>query len=188
MGHGVSAAQMAYWMQDLTEISLLDYIFSQQDRIGNIDYVPYWHWVEGGGVRLAEAEGATPPPGSAGHTPLLIKRTWLNDNDASGKRRYANFAKTTGMLEKIRHYNPDTYRRLMALAADLEARGPLNAYLRDTFGLTEVQLRQAVGNTLKAADILRATCKTGRMRFDLDPDPFLASGKAVPRDIDCDRP
>ena len=48
MRHGVSPQQMAFWMQDLTEITLLDFIFSQQDRIGNIDYVDYWHWSENG--------------------------------------------------------------------------------------------------------------------------------------------
>jgi hypothetical protein len=188
MREGVSDAQMAYWMQDLTEITLLDYIFSQQDRIGNIDYAAYWHWAEGGEVKLAEARGTNPPAEAAGHNPLLIKRTWLNDNDAGGKRRYANFAKTTGMLEKIRHYNPETYRRLMALDRDFQGEGRLFGYLRDTFGLTNAQFKQAVSNTHKAAAILRRTCKAGTLRFDLDPDNFLATGEAEPHKLDCDTP
>ncbi len=188
MRGGVSDAQMAYWMQDLTEITLLDYIFSQQDRIGNIDYVAYWHWTEGEEVKLAEARGGKPPTEAAAHKPLLIKRTWLNDNDAGGKRMYANFAKTTGMLEKIRHYNPETYRRVMALDKDFNGKGRLYGYLRDTFGLTNAQLEQAVSNTHKAADILRRSCKAGKLRFDLDPDNFLATGKAKLHRLDCDNP
>jgi hypothetical protein len=188
MGGGVSEAQMAYWMQDLTEITLLDYIFSQQDRIGNIDYVPYWHWSEGGNVRQAKADGESPPAAITAHKPVLIKRTWLNDNDAGGKRKYVNFTKKTGMLEKIRHYNPRTYRRLIALDKDFKARGKLYAHVRDTFGLSEEQLAQAVGYTHEAADILRGTCKAGKLRFDLDPDAFLAAGKAAAHKVDCENP
>ncbi len=188
MRGGVSDAQMVYWMQDLTEITLLDFIFSQQDRVGNIDYVPYWHWTEGGEVKRSKAVAESPPASIAGHRPLFIKRTWLNDNDAGGKRKYANFAKKTGMLEKIRHYNPETYRRLIALDKDFEAEGKRYAYVRDTFGLTDAQLEQTVANTHRAADILRASCRAGKLRFDLDPDGFLAAGKAKPRKIDCDQP
>jgi hypothetical protein len=188
MKGGVSKEQMAFWMQDLTEITLLDYIFSQQDRIGNIDFVPYWHWVDGGKVRLAKADGDNPPAEAVGKNPQLIRRTWLNDNDAGGKVKYANFTKTIGMLEKIRHYNPQTYRRLIALDKDLKAKGKLYAYLRDTFGLTEVQLAHAVAGVQEAAAILRSSCKAGRLRFDLDPNAFLTTGKAVAQQIDCDNP
>jgi len=186
MKDGVSKEQMAYWMQDLTEITLLDYIFSQQDRVGNIDYVPYWHWVDGDKVRVAKADGDNPP--AEAHDAKLIRRTWLNDNDAGGKVKYANFTKKTGMLEKIRHYNPETYRRLIALDKDLKAKGELYAYLRDTFGLTEAQLNQGIQATHEAVEILRSTCKAGKLRFDLDPDAFLTTGKAVAQKIDCDNP
>jgi hypothetical protein len=185
---GVTKEQMAYWMQDLTEITLLDYIFSQQDRVGNIDYVAYWHWAEGDQVRVAEADGASPPPAVAGRNPQLIHRSWLNDNDAGGKVKYANFTKKTGMLEKIRHYNPRTYRQLIALDDDLAAKGKLYAYLRDTFGLTEVQLAHAVTGVHEASAILRSSCKAGKLRFDLDPDAFLATGKAVAHKVDCENP
>ena len=188
MGHGVSPEQMAFWMQDLTEITLLDFIFSQQDRIGNIDYVDYWHWSENGEVKRTEATGNSPPAEVASLDPVRIKRTWLNDNDAGGKRRYANFTKKTGMLEKIRHYNPETWRRLMALDRDFTDQGPLYAYVRDTFGLTDVQFEQIVTNTRKAADILRKTCQAGGMRFDLDPRVFLLTGKANEQSVDCEKP
>jgi hypothetical protein len=187
--HGsVSAPQMVYWMQDLTEITLLDYIFSQQDRVGNIDYVAYWHWVEDGAVRRTEASGSTPPAEIAGRDPRLLKRTHLNDNDAGGKRNYANFAKKTRMLEKLRHYNPETYRRLVGLAKDFEAQGELYAYVRDTFGLSRTQFEQLVGNTRKAAGILGESCRAGRLRFDLEPEVFLATGKVAVHEVDCDNP
>jgi len=35
---------------------------------------------------------------------LLIQKNRLNDNDAAG-RKYTNFTKKAGLLEKIRHVN-----------------------------------------------------------------------------------
>ncbi len=181
-----STAQMIYWMQELTEITLLDFIFSQQDRVGNIDYLKYWHWVENGRVKRARAQGKKAPGHLAGHNPVLLKRTQLNDNDAGGHYSYSNFTKKTQMLEKIRHYNAGTYRRLMRLDADLASGGTLHAYLKDNFGLTKRQFDMLVKNTHLAAGILRETCRRGELRFDLDPDDYLATGQGSEQAIGCD--
>ncbi len=174
-------AQFVFWMKELTEITLLDYIFSQQDRIGNIDYLEYWYWVENGQVRRQRASGGGRPDGVPTEA-LLLRRSQLNDNDAGGKVQYANYTKRTGMLEKIRHYSPKTYERLMALNADFESRGSLYRHVADSFGLSDRQLAQIVGNTAMAAGLLKSACKSGSLRFDLDPDGFLlgAEDEAVP--------
>ena len=186
-GKGAKAdpRQMAWWMQELTEITLLDYIFSQQDRIGNIDYRLYWYWVENGALQHRLAHGPKVPADIAGKQPLRLKRTWLNDNDAGGRLPYANFTKKTGMLEKQRHYHPETYRKLMAMERDFAAQGELYVWLRDSFGLSARQLHQAVSNTQQAAGILRGLCETGKLKFDLDPKAFQLNGSATPVQIDC---
>ena len=188
MRTGIAPEQMVYWMKELTEITLLDYIFSQQDRIGNIDYLSYWYWVEDGQIRRVPASGTRLPEKLAGHHAIRIRRTQLNDNDAGGRVPYANYTKKTRMLENIRHYNADTYRRLLRLAADFAARGELYAYVRDTFQLSRPQLQQVVNNTRLAAGILRDSCRAGRLRFDLDPPTFLLSGTAEQQQLDCDNP
>ncbi len=182
MRGGVSPQQVAYWMQDLIEITLLDYIFSQQDRIGNIDYVEYWHWIEDGKLRIAEDK----PETERANAPQKIRRTWLNDNDAGGKIRYANFTKKTGMLEKIRHYNPKTYKRLMTLDSELQNQGELYHYVRGTFGLSTAQFNQIVDNVHKAANILRSACQAHKLRLDLDPDSFFLTGRGVEEQTFCD--
>jgi len=45
MRNGTAPEQMAFWMNKLTEITLLDYSSSQQDRTGEIDYLSYWYWL-----------------------------------------------------------------------------------------------------------------------------------------------
>lgn len=188
MPHGVAPEQMVYWMQELTEITLLDFIFSQQDRVGNIDYLTWWYWVEDGAVRRRPASGTQVPDDLAERHPLRLRRTELNDNDAGGRVPYANFAKQTEMLEKIRHYSPDTYRRLVRLDRDFQHEGERYAYVRDTFGLSAAQLRQVVSNTHLATEILQATCRRGALRFDLDPQAFLVNGKHEVVQVDCDEP
>ena len=188
MQHGVSPEQMVFWMQELTEIVLLDYIFSQQDRIGNIDYLNYWYWLEEGEVRRMPAGSSRVPESIADHHPVRLRRTQLNDNDAGGRVQYANFAKKTGMLEKIRHLAPATYRRILYLDRDFAERGELHTYLNSAFGLSHAQVRQVVDNTRLAATILRDICHTGKLRFDLEPERFLATGRVTEYELDCDQP
>ena len=188
MRHGVGNEQMVFWMQELTELTLLDYIFSQQDRIGNIDYLNYWYWQEDGEIRQMPACGSKVPQEIARHHPIKLKRTQLNDNDAGGRLAYANYTRKTGMLEKIRHYNPDTYRQLMRLAASFAAKGELYNYVQTTFGLSDKQLAQLRHNTGQAAEILRNSCRQNKLRFDLNPLEYFQTGKTDGAQVDCDKP
>jgi hypothetical protein len=179
---------MAFWMRALVDVTLLDYIFSQQDRIGNIDYLTYWYWVEKGEVRRMPAHGAHPPDEIAKFSPKLLKRTELADNDAGVRTSYINYTKRTGMLERIRHYPAETYRRLIALDKDFAARGPLHEHVRSTFGLSAAEFAQVAANTRSAASILRESCRAGRLRFDLEPEALLRDGKVAEARVDCDNP
>ena len=144
--------------------------------------------MDDGEIRRQPASGTQLPETLAERHAIRIRRTQLNDNDAGGRVPYANYTKKTGMLEKLRHYNADTYRRLQRLAQDFEAGGELHAYVRDSFGLSDAQFGQVVKNTRLAAGILRESCHAGRLRFDLDPEAFLLTGKAQSPELDCDRP
>jgi hypothetical protein len=188
MRKGVPPEQMVFWMKELTEITLLDYIFSQQDRIGNIDYLVYWYWVDDGEIRRMPASGTQLPDKLTGEHAIRIRRSQLNDNDAGGRVPYANYTKKTRMLEKIHHYSADTYRRLLRLAADFESRGELYDYVRDSFGLSQSQFEQVVNNTRLAAGILRDSCRAGKLRFDLDPGALLLTSKVEELQLDCDQP
>jgi hypothetical protein len=188
MGDAGTPEQMVYWMSDLVDIALLDFIFSQQDRIGNIDYVPRWHWIEDGEVRTRPAEGKTPPADIAASRPMLLKRTELADNDAGVRLTYANFTKRSGLLERLRHFRADAYRQLMRLDEDFRSGGPLHEYVRTTFGLSEREFQQIVTNTGEAAAILRESCRAGRLRFDLAPERFLLTGAAAEETVECGAP
>jgi hypothetical protein len=187
-GTTATAEQMVFWMSDLVDITLLDYIFSQQDRIGNVDYVPYWYWKQDGKLERMRAQTREAPADIADRDPAYIRRTELGDNDAGLRLTYTNYTKRTGMLESLRHYRAETYRRLIALERDFAAKGPLYEYVSTTFGLSDREFAQVVENTAQAAAILRASCKAGRLRFDVEPEEFLLTGKVVERRLDCEEP
>lgn len=180
--------QVVYWMRDLVDITLLDHLLSQQDRVGNIDFTRHWLVVDGGRVRSVPATGRQAPPELAARRPVLVQRTELGDNDAGVRTSYANFTRRTGMLAAIRHVPPHAYRRLVALAQDLDERGPLHEHLRTSYGLSAPEFAQLVANTRDAAHTLRANCRAGRLRFDLDPDAFFRDGRTETVALDCDRP
>jgi hypothetical protein len=184
-GPDSSATQIAFWMSDLIDVTLLDFIFSQQDRVGNIDYLTYWYWIQDGRVERRPADGRTPPADLAGYHPVLLKRTELGDNDAGVRVGYVNFAKRTGMLEGLRHYRAGVYEKLIALHDDFVAQGPLYVHVRDAYGLSARELEQVVTNTSAAAAILHAQCSAGHLRFDVEPDELLLRGKVEARTIDC---
>ena len=186
LGPDVSSQQMAFWMRELSEIVLLDFIFSQQDRVGNIDFTPYYYWLEAGELKHKRAKHHAPKDGDIPEGAQLVRRSNLNDNDAGGRVQYANFAKSTQMLEKLRHFDADIYTKLMAMDRDLQAQGAIWQWTANSLGLNDAQVSQIVKNTKLAADILRASCEAGNLTFDLTPKRFFETGQATVDRVACD--
>jgi len=185
LGSETPPEQMVYWMKELTEIVLLDFIFSQQDRVGNIDFTPYYYWVSNGEVEHKKAKHHEPGDTTVPAEAKLIRRTNLNDNDAGGRVQYANFSKSTQMLEKLRHMDAGTYQSLMALDQDLQSKGPVHQWVSTSLGLDQGQIDQIVKNTNLAVGILKSTCDAGKLRFDLSPKEFLLTGTVIEQEIAC---
>lgn len=174
--------QMATWMRELSEMALFDFIFSQQDRVGNIDFNYYWYYWKDGKVESAKDKSevqrgqmdSVPIPAEiAQYNPVLIQRTSSGDNDAGVKAIYGNMAKKAGWLTTLRHFNPDIYTRLMALKKDMDSKGPVYQYFVNSFNnpaiFRDADIKSMVLNINLAVDILKAKCKAGpsEMRFDL---------------------
>jgi hypothetical protein len=186
IGPDVSQQQMVYWMKELTDIVLLDFIFSQQDRVGNIDFTPYYYWLKDGHLTHKKAKHHEPRDGTVPVEAILIRRTNLNDNDAGGRVSYANFTKSTGMLEKLRHMSGKTYRKLIALNDDLQSGGAVYVWLQSSLGLSEKEVSQVVKNTALATGILQKTCTDGMMQFDLQPKTYFETGQVNLESVSCD--
>jgi hypothetical protein len=196
LGASVANEQMMFWMQELSEVLILDHIFNQQDRPGNIDYLWEWYYVGSDGKvksdkvdsdvsRAKMASVAMPDEVKSSAKHVLIQKTQIGDNDAGG-RHYANFTKNFGLLPKLHHMNATTYQQLMRLASDFQSKGPLYNYLQTTFYLSPNYVANIAQNTIDAANILRTTCKAGTMRFDLDAEGYIATGAAKEEPLQCE--
>lgn len=187
------AAQMVFWMRELSEIVLLDYILSQQDRVGNIDYVWQWYWVQNGEVMHKKVKSKIPrarikeiavPEEIKAFNPVLLQRTHINDNDASATVPAGNNSKQTKALENLRHFNAGQYKKLLDLAKDFKANGPISTQLKNY--VTAPGLHKMIAdNTILAAAILEKSCRANLLRFDLTPSRFL-KGEQVEAKISCD--
>jgi hypothetical protein len=175
---GTAPAQIAWWMHELTEIVLLDYILGQQDRIGNIDYLQRWVWLEEGALRLSVQRG----PAQARQLRVSV----LNDNDAGVRSGYANYARSTGMLEGWFHMDPGLYRRLQALSADFRSEGAAAQAVRTRYRLSDREAQQLIDRGITAATYLRKRCEAGKLRFDLGLANVLDPARAAPVSQACE--
>ena len=175
--------QVVFWMQDIIEITLMDFILGQQDRIGNIDYNWRWFWIEDGKLESKAAHTKDIPEELAAFKPIRLRQSAINDNDAGVRAGYADFAAKTHMLEGLRHYNPGLYQRLGRLAADFEAKGPAWTWLTQSAGLSSKEAATIARRTGEAFALLQADCQSGALKLDLEPAqlllaPGLGTGEA----------
>lgn len=190
-GGGASAFQMGLWMRELSEIVVLDYILSQQDRIGNIDYKWFVYSLDEAG-KLDRKRIRTDFPRAKmneiefGSHGILVQRTQLVDNDAGGRVGYANFTKRTKMLDKLRHIHPKLYQQLKNLSADLSSEGAIYHQLSSNFGLDQKQMRQIVKNTEDAFQTLKDLCLSEKLRFDLPSTQQMFAGEWENLTVACE--
>jgi hypothetical protein len=173
--------QVARWMRDITEIVILDYMLRQQDRIGNVDYVWRWHWLEDGELQLAAAR-------PAGSNALRLRLSVLNDNDAGVRASYANYATRTDMLADWHHMDAGLYRRVQALAADFEGSGPVAQALRRNYRISTREAEGIIERGIELAARLRQRCAAGALRFDLSPQGMLSPDAAKEEAVACAGP
>lgn len=176
-----SPAQVAWWMLEVLDIVVLDYILGQQDRIGNIDYQWRWLWQEGDELKSVEAVDETPPEPRA----VRLRTTWLNDNDAGVRVGYANYARSTDMLKHLRHFSPSLYVKLKGLAKDIAEQGPVYRAIANNYQLTKRDTAAIVGRIAEVDQIITADCKAGNYRFDLTRQNILQGSASVVK-VACD--
>ena len=167
--------QVVFWMREVLEIALLDYLLGQQDRIGNIDYTWRWYWLEEGKLKSDPAHGHDVPDKLAPFNPVRLRRSAINDNDAGVRRGYANFAKNAGMLEGLRHYHAGTYYKLGALARDLAAKGAAWEWLTQPAGLSTKEAEAISARASEAFALLKSDCESGKLQLDLNPAAMLGA-------------
>ncbi|MEP0203329.1 MAG: hypothetical protein ABJ084_03205 [Halioglobus sp.] len=168
----ISPIQVAWWMHEITEIVILDSILKQQDRIGNIDYLWRWVWLQDEELQIAAKK-----PEVA--TAIKLRVTVLNDNDAGVRSGYANYAWRTDMLRDWQHIDYGLYKRVQALGDDFRESGPVAEAVRGNYRLSKKEVEGIIKRGITVASILRERCDAGELRFDLGLSNILALGSGA---------
>ncbi len=182
------AAQPVVQMRDITEMLLMDYLMSQQDRFGNIHDIPYYYYENADGTfstvkksKVDDGEATVPP------TAVIVKKMILKDNDCGGPSK-RNVVKNAGLLDQIRHMNADTYRHLRWLAANFgrDAEIPKLMVSEALFVPRDIDMLRT--NLTTAAQKLHDACAQGRLLLDLDLARHLAGGGHDPAACESSAP
>jgi hypothetical protein len=182
------AAQPLVQMRDITEMLLVDYLMSQQDRFGNIHAILYYYFPkpEGGFDKVKKSkvdDGEVPLPTDA----VLVKKMVLKDNDCGGPTK-KNVVKTAGLLEQLRHMNPGTYRHLRWLDASFGRGGEIPNLLVSEALFAQRDLDMLRVNLHEAAEKAHAACVAGKLLLDLDLEGHLAGGGHDPGACEASEP
>jgi hypothetical protein len=172
-------------MRDISEFILLDYILSQQDRFGNIDYRESYYYltVDNNGQPEVESDpDLEDVPEEARAGALKIKEMVLNDNDCGVVK--TNVVKDAKLLEGIAHIDPKTYRRLMDLAA-LVDQPEIKTQFLSAVQFTEKDFMNVSSNVKAAAAVLKTKCMKNELALDLDADHHFST-QPQPNSYNCD--
>lgn len=178
-------AQTVLQMQNVADMILLDTMLSQQDRLGNLHYTmePYAIVKDAKGKTKVDkldslskkdiAAGKTYPAGT-----LMLKKMMMKDNDCGVTKE--NHIKNGKLLEGVRHFSPESFKKLLNLYKLINtAEG--QAYYKLETAMTAADITTFKANIGHAVNVLVNTCKAGQLSLDLDLDIQFA-GDAAP---DC---
>lgn len=174
------ALQQLAYVVDFTSLTLLDHLFNQRDRPGNIGGRKYAHFVDGTGALVWKKQLDADDAPAGGSVELM--RLLLKDNDDAllwTKFRTMNFTKFIGL---IRHLERTTYDRMQWLAAamtDPASADAIRAYFQDDVGISTETYDAVLARFVKMAGQFKALYDAGKLQLDLD---LAAAIAAMPAD------
>jgi len=163
-------AQVVVQMKDISDMILMDYILSQQDRFGNIHYVDYTYFVDPATKEIkkykkesVDSGEKTLPPGAAGVT---VKEMLLKDNDCGVIKD--NKARINGLLSKVAHMSPKTYAKFRAFSKSFQTDPSVAKFFMTELMFSARDVATVKTNLKDAEAIVVSRCKAGQLLLDAD--------------------
>lgn len=168
------SAQVVTTMKDISEMLVMDFLMSQQDRFGNIHQIPHYYFPKEGGkidkVKKSKVDdGEAPMPAGA----VLVKKMIMKDNDCGGPTK-TNVTKNAGLIDQIRHMNKKTYANIQWLSANFAAGTEVPKFFvsEALFGQKDIDMMRS--GLAALAPKLKDACVNGKLLLDLDLEDHLA--------------
>ncbi len=159
--------------RDFTDMVILDHVFNQIDRMGNVHQKTYHHYLDDRGHLAWKGK---PAPGAV---PLV--RLVLKDNDDGLKWKVRGAIVASRLLDDIRHLDPTVYRRMQWLASVMSdpATAPqVKAWFRDSVHVTDASYDRVRERFLEVAAHFRKLHDAGILQLDLDLEAALRAAAA----------
>lgn len=170
-----SSAQTVQVMRDISDMLVIDYLMSQQDRFGNIAEVDYYYSLGTDGKSVVKTkkskvdDGSTPKPAGA----VLVKKMLLKDNDCGGPTKN-NVVKAEAILDQIHHMNAGTYANLQWLAANFAPGMEAPKFFTSEAMFSQADINMLRANLAALGPKLKTACTSGKLLLDLDLEDHLA--------------
>ena len=196
-------------MKDVSDMVLLDTLFSQDDRIGNIHFKLAWYTVETNPQTgqldvkntkskatlssdkktwiIPEEEKAIQAKGG-----VLVREMIMKDNDCGvNVAARSNMMRQVNALEGLKHMSARTYKKFMDFYKIAKNPETLN-WMKKELLFTDADLgtskpqqgKSFLANLEKAKSILVEGCKNGNLKLDLDLDNYLPN--ATVKQVSCE--
>lgn len=177
-----------YTLKDVADMVLMDYVLGQQDRMHNIESIPFYYYRDGQGMIEEKLASQVDDPATLGavHTRTPIHRLVLRDNDC-GMRATDNVFAQNDTLSQLRHMDPRTYQLFRDMAREYKSGNLRTFLLREATMSTPFlwgnDIDTVLGSGIREAEqILYRNCKSGRLQLDLDLGSHLA-GRNTPEHL-----
>lgn len=171
-------------LRDAADFILIDTLLSQEDRFGNIHFQKrfYYQVNENGKIDVKSTKDKKDIPADAIAGAVEVKEMILKDNDCGVARE--NRAKNAGLLDRVSHISPGTYKNLMELEKIVDQEETKKLFTKGMV-FTESDFKTFAKNLHDAAKNLRDGCKAGRVRLDLSLDNHF-SAEPLPTKYECE--
>jgi hypothetical protein len=166
----VENVQTMVQLKDAADLIVIDILMNQQDRFGNIHYLETYYYRDtadlnpDGSPKVKSSKILTPLE-AAKVSALQVKQMLLKDNDCGVAKQ--NIAMQAGLLNRVAHIDPITYRGILHLDAIADSTEMRAFFLQELVFTTNDYVN--VRTNLKGlATSLHQKCSQGRLKLDLD--------------------
>jgi hypothetical protein len=157
-------------LKDAADLIVIDTLMNQQDRFGNIHYLQTYYYRDAsdlnadGTAKLKSSKTMTSAE-AARVGAVLVKALLLKDNDCGVAKQ--NIAKQAGLLNRVSHIDPTTYRNILHLDAIADSSETKTFFFQELV-LTINDYANVRRNLKDLATTLRQKCANGALKLDLD--------------------
>ena len=178
--------QMMVQLKDAADLIVIDTLMNQQDRFGNIHYLETYYYrdttdLNSDGTPKLKSSKTLMPEEVAKAGAVQVKQMLLKDNDCGVDKQ--NIAKQAGLVNRVAHIDPTTYRSILHLDAIADSTETKTFFLQELVFTTN-DYANVRKNLKDLAVTLHQNCTQGRLRLDLDLQRHFSDQPLKPQSCD----